>query len=534
MIKTLIGVRLSALVAALGGGNSQKKSSIGKTILFAALYAYVGIVFVGLSVLMAIALGGALIPIGAGELYIALFALAAFAVLFIMSIFETKTELFDCKDNELILSMPIKPKDIVVSRILTVLLYNYAAATVIMLPATVVYTVLSGDVSGCIGAVLSLLIIPLPATALAGVFGYLLAYISKRTRYSTLITVLFSLAFLAAYVTVYSKIMFIGEDFFENAAGSVVFLGGAATVLGVIGRAVLLSPIEFLVFALVSLAISAAAYLVLAKNYLKIVTDNRGAARVEYKEKEMISTSAFVALVKKEFAKILSSSVYLLNAGLGTVFRIAIGIFAIVKSGEILSMLDTLLLAFPEVSSDGVKAIGVCIVILFMSSMDMFSASSISLEGKSFWIIKSMPIKPYTVLMAKTAAHTLICATASAVSAVLLLIAVRASAICWLIAIPFSVVSAVEIAIFGTVINVALPKLEFENEAQPVKQSLACFVVLFGQMLFGALHLYPALVGAFSIGGYLTALAALGLNSVICIALYFVMSRVSVRVFAKI
>lgn len=534
MIKTLIGVRLSALVSAFGGGNAQKKSSLGRAILFGVLYAYVAVVFVGFSVLMAITLGGALVPIGAGKLYMALFATVAFAVLFVMSIFETKSELFDCKDNELILSMPIKPRDIVVSRILTILIYNYVGALVVMLPATITYTVISGDAVGCIGAVLSILIIPLPATALAGVFGYVLALISKRTRYSNLITVLFSLAFVAVYFAVYSKILVIGEDFFENAAGGIEFLGGAVSVLGVIGGAVLLSPIEFSVFAAVSLTVSAVAFLVLAKNYLKIVTDTRGAARVEYKEKEMVRTGALLAILKKEFAKILSSSVYLLNAGLGTVFRVAIGVFAIVKSSEITSVLDMLMLEFPDASIDGIKALGVCIVILFMSSMDMFSASSVSLEGKSFWIIKSMPVKPYTVLMAKTAAHVLICATASVLSAALMLIAVRASVLCWLIAIPFAIISAVELAIFGTVINVALPKFEFENEAQPVKQSLACFVVLFGQMLFGALNAYLSYLGAFSIGGYLTALAVLGLNGVICVALYFVMSRVSVRIFAKI
>ena len=314
MIKTLTRVRLSAIFGTLTGKRAGKKPPFGKVILFILLYAYVAVVFVGLSVLMAISMGTALVPIGAGSLYIAIFALATLAILFVMSIFETKAELFDCKDNELILSMPIKPKDIIVARILTVLIYNYVAALVIMLPAVIVYTALSGDAVGCIGALLSMLIIPLPATALAGFFGYLVALISKRTKHSTLITVIFSLAFVFAYIFLYSKIMTVSEDFFENAEGGIVFLGGGATVLGAVGNAVLLSPLEFSVFALTSFLISALAYIILAKNYFKIVTDNRGAAHTAYKAEKMKKGSAFSALLKKEFSKILSSSVYMLNA----------------------------------------------------------------------------------------------------------------------------------------------------------------------------------------------------------------------------
>ena len=534
MIKTLVGVRLSAFSSSLMGKRSEKKPSVGKIILFALLYAYVAIVFLGLSVLMAITMGMALLPLGAGALYLAIFASATFAILFVMSIFETKSELFDCKDNELILSMPIKPKDIVIARILTVLIYNYLAALVIMLPAVIVYTVISGDAVGCLGAVLSMLIIPLPATALAGFFGYIVALISKRTKHSTLITVLFSLVFVFAYIILYSKMMTVSDEFFENLEGGLVFVGGAATVLGVIGNALLLSPLEFSIFAVASLLITVSSYILLSKKYMKIVTDNRGAARTAYKAEKMKAESAFLALLKKEFSKILSSSVYMLNAGLGTVFRVAIGVLALVKSTELINLVDLLILDVPGVSADGIYTLGVCLVILFMSSMDMFSASAVSLEGKSLWIIKSMPLKPYDVLLAKTAAHTLICSAASILSAALMLIALRASFVCWLIVLPFSVISALCFALFGTVINVALPKLEFENEAQPVKQSLACLVVMFGQMLYGVLHFFPSLIGAFAIGGFFTSLIILLLNVIICVVLYFIMSRVSVRKFANL
>ena len=74
MIKTLLGVRLRAMLAVLmGGGSSAKKQTVAKNVLFAILYIYVAVVFVGFSVLMAIMLGDLLIPLGLSALYLASF-----------------------------------------------------------------------------------------------------------------------------------------------------------------------------------------------------------------------------------------------------------------------------------------------------------------------------------------------------------------------------------------------------------------------------------------------------------------------------
>lgn len=534
MIKTLLGVRLRSLAASLSGKRGEKKSSIGKTALFVFLYAYLAVVFVGLSVLMAMAMGNALISLDGGRLYLALFASATFAALFVISVFETKSELFECKDNELILSMPIKPSDIVLSRIFAVLIYNYAIALVMMLPAAIVYIAISGDPVGFIGALLLMLIIPLPATALSGFFGYLVALLSRRAKHKTLVSVLFSLAFIFVYMWFYIRMMSIDEGFFENIAGSPLFTGTPAAVLGVIGNAVLLRPLELSVFLAVSIAVTLAAYALLSKNYIRIVTSSAGSSRAQYKAKRMKKGSAFTALFKKELSKILSSSIYLLNAGIGAVLRVALGVIAVVKSGELLAILDALSLEASLGSTEGVKCLGVILAVTLLSSTDGFSASSISLEGKNLWIIRSMPIRPYDVLMAKTLAHTAICGAASLISALLMLIALSASTLSYVVALPTVIALTVCFAIFGTVINVALPKLDFESEAQPVKQSLSAAVVLFGQMFFGVALLILSFFGLLEIGGFFVSLIILAIYLLLSLILYLVAARVSVRKFANL
>ena len=109
MTKRLIKNRLIGLLAGFGGkkGKNGKSVSAGKVVLFTLLYLYVACAFLFLSVSMSLSFGAVLIPGGASWLYYSIFILATFTLLFVFSIFETKGELFDCKDNDLLLSMPI-------------------------------------------------------------------------------------------------------------------------------------------------------------------------------------------------------------------------------------------------------------------------------------------------------------------------------------------------------------------------------------------------------------------------------------------
>ena len=429
--------------------------------------------------------------------------------------------------------MPIKTGDIVLSRLFTVLIYNYTASVVIMLPAGITYLALSGDAAGFFGVLLAMLLLPLPATSLAGFFGYIAAFISKRTKHSTLITVVFTVAFIVLYIWGYSKLLTVDESFLEGLDSS-FFEGGVFSALAIVGNAVLLKPVEFSIFALVSLLISAVSYLLLLKNYVKTAIKSSVSHRTVYKAEAGRVNSVKVAFFKKELSKIFSSSMYLMNAGIGVIFRIILGVFALIKVGEFLPMLEFLAPELLGISFDSAKALAVCLVIVCFSSMDTFSASAVSLEGKNLWIVKSMPIKSYDVLFAKTLAHISISAPASVVTAALLLIATRASALSWLVGILAAVISAAVFALFGTVINVALPKFDFENDMQPVKQSPAMLVVMFGQMLWGVLLAVGAYYICSYVGGYMTAALILMLHVIVSAVLYIIMTKVSARRFAKL
>ena len=77
--------------------------------------------------------------IGYEWLYFGIMAVLIVLLCFIGSVFTTQQEIYGAKDNEILLSMPIKTSDILLSRIFVVLIINYLYEVLIALPGGIVY-----------------------------------------------------------------------------------------------------------------------------------------------------------------------------------------------------------------------------------------------------------------------------------------------------------------------------------------------------------------------------------------------------------
>jgi ABC-2 type transport system permease protein len=507
MIKLLIKNRLLSLVSSVFSRKRKggvEKPSIGKIVGFSILYLYVIGVFCVFSAMMAISVGSVMIPMGASWLYFAIFMLASLTVLFILSIFETKTELFDCKDNDLLLSMPIKPRDIVASRISVVMLYNYAEEAVIMLPCIIVYAVFSRDVIGVFGAILVSLFIPLIATTLASGVGFIVAYIAKRTSKNTFVTVAISVVFLILY--------FWGYDYLMNSMEAALnaFDGiepEELPLLYAIGSAALLNPISLPAFAVLSIALAAVAYYLILRNYIKLATDNRGAKHAVYKGEIIKARSSFAALICKELRRFFTSSVYILNCGIGIVMQVVLAVVALVNASTIKEVVIGLFADGAEVNYGEIAAPVMIMAIVLISTTCMISACSLSLEGNNLWILKTMPVNSSELLLAKALAQVIITTPTTVISSVIMIIASSADVKFWPLFILLPLAANVFFSLFGIIINVAFPKFDFENEAQPIKQSLSSFVVMMSQMIIGmALTIVSAVSVIFNFGFLYTVL----------------------------
>ncbi|NLB62450.1 MAG: hypothetical protein GX802_08595, partial [Clostridiales bacterium] len=144
---------------------------------------------------------------GIDWLYFLFSGLAATGIMFVSSIFTAQTQLFESRDNDLLLALPIPPSYLLLSRMSVLLIICYFLDLVVFLPALIVYLMnytLSVAQIVCYFGVF--LVLPLFAIALASLFGWLLALLTSRMRNKTVFTMILSLAFLGGYFYVNAQV----------------------------------------------------------------------------------------------------------------------------------------------------------------------------------------------------------------------------------------------------------------------------------------------------------------------------------------
>lgn len=485
MLKTLIAIRLRSTLGAITFGSRSKKkgkTGTGTKMLFAVLFAYLGIVFFGMFISLFFSLGAILLP-SYPEIYLGVAMILAFSLLFVFSIMQTKTELFECKDNELLLSMPIPPSMVVVSRVFTVLIYNYIEASFVFIPAIIGYLFFQGPAVGCFGAFLSFLLIPPFATAVASGIGYAVAKISSRMRNKNLITVLISLLFLVGYMVVYFYLIGNMESILNSITENTEAFAEKLGAVGVIGSAAALSVLPTVIFVVGTVGVALLAFYLISKNYVSIVTSRSSAKRVKYVAKRNAGRSAVTALIMKELRTFFSSPNYMLNAGIGLVFCPIIAVVALINRQE-LSDAMSILSAEMGIEASGFIAPGMIAGLLFCLSLVMMSACSLSLEGKRLWLLRSLPVGARTVLFSKVAPQIIVSLPFAVLTSVLLFVASSVDIVYLPFFILVPITFIITTAFIGGVFNSLFPKFDFENEVQPIKQSLTVFCTMMTTMIY--------------------------------------------------
>ena len=488
MIKVMLKKQFLELFARMFRRSAMgKKNSKANVILYGVLFAYLfgmmGFLFYNLSSTLCTALH----PAGLTWLYFALLALIATALGVVGSVFAAYSALYQARDNELLLSMPIPPRVILFSRMVTVYLMAFCFEAIVWLPAALVYALEVGFTPlSVLAQALILFLLPLLSTVLACVLGWLLALIFAHVRNSQMVTLVFSLGFLGAYFYLYSKLLSSFGDILTNIEGLAPTFRSALFPFYHLGLGAQGKLLSLLLFALFALALFTAIYAILSASFLKLTTTRKGAAKVRYQEKAVRRTSPDAALLRREFARFTGSATYMLNGGLGVIFLLILPIFAIVKRETITMFLP---LIYPGI--EAFLPLVLCAAVAAMSSMNCITAPSVSLEGRSIWLAQSLPVTPWQVLRAKFSLHILIVAPATLFCALVLGLVLELAPLALLLVCADSLLFVVLCALFGLFLNLKLPNLDWTNETVPVKQGLSVLLAMFvpwgGLVLLGLL-----------------------------------------------
>ena len=417
-----------------------------------------------------------IISLGFGWLYFSIMGLLAVLLGVFGSVFSTYSGLYLAKDNDLLLSMPIPVRAIMVSRLLGVYLMGLMYSAVAMIPAVIVYFIVStiSFASAC-GTVFFVVLISFFVLALSCIFGYFVARISLRLKNKSYITVIISLAFFALYYFVYFKAnTFLGE-LIKNVAVYGKAVKENAYWVYVIGRAGEGKLLPLVAISIVVFAVLGITLYVISRSFIKIATSTLNHTKVKYKQKRQVKKTILSALISKEMKRFTASPNYMLNCGLGIAFLIAVGIMIIIKAGDLRNILLTDFFEFEDIFYVAVTAL-ICMI----TAMNDIAAPSVSLEGKTIWQIRSLPVLPKTVLKSKYLFQILVNILPTAFCAICVIIALRPDVLTSLLILVLTEAFVVFHALFSLYCGLHKVNLNWTNEVVPIKQSIGVLFAIFG------------------------------------------------------
>jgi ABC-2 type transport system permease protein len=159
-----------------------------------------------------------------------------------------------------------------------------------------------------------------------------------------------------------------------------------------------------------------------------------------------------------------------------------------------------------------------CAVGFFFSAMNTVTATAISREGPNFFVMKYIPVPFRTQLLAKVASGSIITIPAMLLFFVAAQFVLKVSAPVFIGMLLLSLPGGVLLGYAGLLVDLARPKLDWENEAYAVKQNVNVLILMFGGMLMVVpvvvLGIFLVMIGmplvTFAVLFFLTAGMAVG------------------------
>ena len=471
MLKTLIRKQYMELfrtyfVNQKTGQPRSKGKVIGLFIGFGVLMLFSSAMFV----LLALGLGSMLIDAGMDWLYFALMGMISILLGTFGSVFNTYAGLYRAKDNDLLISMPIPPSRILLARVSGVLGLSLLYSALVWIPAIVCYWIFAAPGAGVIIVdILLTFVIALFVSVLTCILGWLVALIAGKLKNRSFVTLAISLLFFGLYYFVCFKFSSFMETFMDHAESIGSKVKSWLNFIYQLGRAATGEPAGMLIFTGVTILLAVICYVVLSRSFIRIVTTKTSVAKPVYVEKTAKLSSVRKALLKRETKPFTSNPTYMLNCGLGIAFMLAVPVLLLINRGDVLPVLELGYGNLPFLKD--YLPLALTAMISMMLSLDLISTPSISLEGKSLWIIRSLPADSYQVLESKVLLHFLVNEVPAVISAAATGIVLKLSVPGILITVALVSLINLFIGAMGLILGVKRPNLIWTSETQPIKQS---------------------------------------------------------------
>ncbi|MCQ2386835.1 MAG: hypothetical protein MJ066_00060 [Clostridia bacterium] len=474
MTKFLSLLKIQLLGFLTTGRSRGKKASNGKKVGTLSIILILGAIMVFYGYTYSKIFAEALLLTGEIIQLLPLMMSMACLINFFFSFYGTTNILYSNKDYELLNAMPISKFAIVMSKLCAMIVSNLLFTLCIIIPSFFVYAKFAGDVSFIfvVEVLLMTLFSPFLVSALAIIVGLLISLLAslfvKKNLINGILLIVFMLCIFAiSFISGYSM-----ETGLASGIGKIYFILPIA-IKGCtsFGYTMLFVGINFGTFALVSTFV-----ILTYKKFNTILSTKRTVKN--FKLKQYNSKGQLKSLFNREMKRLFTSPIYFVNCALGVIMNLVICIVVPI--------------VFSSLRKEGLFIDG-SIVVLFAPAIFSFcfllspsTACSISMEGQSFWVVRTSPISMNKIFNAKMLVNIVLNVPIAVIGTIVAMISIKVKFTLALLCVIVSLLLCTLSCGLGLLFNILFPKLNWTNENQAVKQGAALlFMVLFAFVFTG-------------------------------------------------
>jgi len=426
-----------------------------------------------------------------------LFVFSTSILSIIQGIYKSGSLLFNCKDDDLLLSLPIKRTTVIFIRIFKFYVYELLYNSMFLVPAMIAYGMrTSFTTTYVVTSIFMTLLLPIIPILLSCLIGAFTSGLASTSKAKNILQTIFSFILVLGVLYVYMNIDKFADYILKNATSVQDIIGRVYYPAGVYYKLLFdFNILDLLLFILINIVLLVIVIIVINTIYFKVNTNLKSISTskhkkgiVEYKKRSIIK-----ALVFKEYNKFFNTPVFIVNAFFGVVLFLIMSIALGFKFDAIMQML----LSMQQEGIDKLKGIVPLVLYGFLAFCTFTSSLTgcmISLEGKSFGLLKTIPVKVSTILKSKLYAAISLIIPFILIGYIFAFIRFKFTILEIIMSLALAILLPLVSQLFGLIINVHYPKLDSDNDTEIVKQGTATMITTMVGMLFTGLSIFLTIV----------------------------------------
>lgn len=419
-------------------------------------------------------------------------ALAASLLTVFSALIRARTMLFQNKDYDFLMSLPIPKWAVAGARLLAYYAVDLVFALAVMLPCAVFYAIFAAPAWYVYAMFLpAILLLPIIPLAIGGLFGTLFSALFARSRARNAINMLLQFALILGAVIFQFNSSRLMENLHEvagsiNTGATAIYPFADWFARGFFGG----QWGYLLAFLGVTLGIGTLLTFVVIRSFSRICSLLSAQPRSgKFAMAAQKSSGQFSALYKREWKRYIGSPTYVMNTTGGVLLLIFGAVYLVLFQKE------NLFLYAEEWGLAHLIAPALSLLLSWFTMIASTTTASVSMEGKTLWLSKTLPFRAKTWLSAKLFLGFTISGSCALLTALITGIGLALPAIDFLLILLLPLAFGYACNVFGLWLNLKNPKFDWRNETEIVKQGAPPMIISLGSMGVAGLAVLALVLG---------------------------------------